>query len=125
MGTYANSADPVQTPQYAASDQGLRCLLTRVSMQNTVKVEVFTRNHDKYKWTHSTGLVVKRWVKGIIMQIKTQYLNDRGDIWRNKLQTDLQIVSHTMENIYNIFFKFYIIFQEPRYLSGLSAGLLI
>ena len=28
MGTEANSADPDQTPHYAASDQGLHCLLT-------------------------------------------------------------------------------------------------
>ena len=29
--TYTNSADSVQTPQNAASDQGLRCLLTGIS----------------------------------------------------------------------------------------------
>ena len=29
-GTYANSADPDQTPQNAVSDQGLHCLLTNV-----------------------------------------------------------------------------------------------
>ena len=28
LGTYANSADPVQMPQDTASDQGLLCLLT-------------------------------------------------------------------------------------------------
>ena len=27
FGTFANSADPDQTPQNAASDQGLHCLL--------------------------------------------------------------------------------------------------
>ena len=40
---YANSADPVQTPRNAASDQGLHYLLTGMSMQNTVKVKLFTR----------------------------------------------------------------------------------
>ena len=40
-GRYANMADPVQTPQYAASDHGLHSLRT---MQNTVKVKLFTRN---------------------------------------------------------------------------------
>ena len=28
---------PVQTPQHAASDQGLHYLLTEISMQNTIK----------------------------------------------------------------------------------------
>ena len=31
-GYYENSADPVQTPPNAASDQGLHCLLTEISM---------------------------------------------------------------------------------------------
>ena len=39
LETYANSADPVQTPQKAASDQDLHCLLTEISIQNTVKVK--------------------------------------------------------------------------------------
>ena len=33
LGYYANSADPVQTPPNAASDQGLHCLFTDISMQ--------------------------------------------------------------------------------------------
>ena len=33
LGTYSNSADPDQMPQYAASDQGLHCLLTGISVQ--------------------------------------------------------------------------------------------
>ena len=36
LGAYSNSADQVQMPQNAASDQGLHCLLTVSSMQNTV-----------------------------------------------------------------------------------------
>ena len=42
LGTYANSADPVQMPQNVASELGLHCLLTGISMQNTVKVKIFT-----------------------------------------------------------------------------------
>ena len=38
LGYFANSADPVQTPQMAASDQGLHCLLIGISMQNTIKM---------------------------------------------------------------------------------------
>ena len=33
----SNSADLVQTPQNAASDQGLYCLITGMSLKNTVK----------------------------------------------------------------------------------------
>ena len=44
MTYYANSADPVQMRQNAASDQGLHHLLTAVSIQNTVKMKIFTRN---------------------------------------------------------------------------------
>ena len=42
LGTYAKSADPDQTPQIAASDQDLHCVLTGISMQNTEKVKMFT-----------------------------------------------------------------------------------
>ena len=36
LGTYSNSADPGQMLQNAASDQGLYCLLTGISIQNSV-----------------------------------------------------------------------------------------
>ena len=39
FGTYANSADPDQTPQNAAPDQGLHCLLTGISIQNQIKMK--------------------------------------------------------------------------------------
>ena len=39
MRTYAYSADPLQTPQNAASDQGLHCLFSGISLQNTVKIK--------------------------------------------------------------------------------------
>ena len=42
MGTFANRADPVQTSQNAASDYGLYCLITGISMQNKVKLNIFT-----------------------------------------------------------------------------------
>ena len=38
LGYYAHSADPVLMPQNMASDQGLHCLLTAISMQNTMEV---------------------------------------------------------------------------------------
>ena len=47
LWTYANSADPVQMPQYATDcdiDQGLHCLLAGMSMQNTAKMKTSTRN---------------------------------------------------------------------------------
>ena len=44
LGTYSNSVDPVQMPQYAASDQGLPDFLTGISTQNTIKVKIFIRN---------------------------------------------------------------------------------
>ena len=37
LGYYAHRVDPVQMPQNVASDQDLFCLLTKNSMQNTVK----------------------------------------------------------------------------------------
>ena len=39
LGYYANSADPIQMPPNAASDQGLHCLQTEISMENTVKMK--------------------------------------------------------------------------------------
>ena len=39
---YVNSADPVQTPQNAASELGQHCLLTEISMENTVKMKAST-----------------------------------------------------------------------------------
>ena len=36
-GTSANSADPNQTPQYAAPDQGLHCLLTLQKVKGEMK----------------------------------------------------------------------------------------
>ena len=44
MGTYANSADPVQKLSLAASNQGLHCLLVQTFLQNTIKVKTTTRN---------------------------------------------------------------------------------
>ena len=44
MGTYANNAEPDQTPQNAASDQDLHCCHTVISRQNIIKVETFTSN---------------------------------------------------------------------------------
>ena len=38
---YANSADPDQTPQSAASDQGLHCLLTECSIKIRIKNEKY------------------------------------------------------------------------------------
>ena len=35
--SYANSADPDQTPQYVASDQNLQCLQTGFSTKNRIK----------------------------------------------------------------------------------------
>ena len=35
----ANGADPDQTPQNAASDKGLHCLLTGISIQNRTKMK--------------------------------------------------------------------------------------
>ena len=42
FGYYADSADPVQSQQNVASDQGLHCLLTGISMLNTVKLKAST-----------------------------------------------------------------------------------
>ena len=57
LETYANSADQVQMLQNAASDQGLHCLLTRISVLITLKLNIFTRNvkcktKKNKKWTN-------------------------------------------------------------------------
>ena len=49
--TFANRADPDQMLQNAASDQGLHCSFTGISVQNTLKVKAFTRNPYSKKWT--------------------------------------------------------------------------
>ena len=43
--TYANSADPERTPHNAESDQGLHCLLTKISIRNQINQV----NMKKYK----------------------------------------------------------------------------
>ena len=53
MGVYANSEDPVQTSHSVVSDQDQHCLLTGISMENTIKMKAFTRNPQKKKWTDS------------------------------------------------------------------------
>ena len=40
-GTWANSGDPDQTPQYAASGQGLHWMLTECSIQILIKKEKY------------------------------------------------------------------------------------
>ena len=42
FGTSANSAEPDQTPQNAASDQGLHCLLTNWSFLIRIKMKITT-----------------------------------------------------------------------------------
>ena len=37
FGTWANSTDPDETPQNAASHLGLHCLLTGISIKNEIK----------------------------------------------------------------------------------------
>ena len=44
LGYNANSADPLQMPLFAASEVGLHCLLTVMSMRNTVKLKTATKN---------------------------------------------------------------------------------
>ena len=39
LGTLENSADPDETPQNAASDHGLHCLLTWISIKNKIKMK--------------------------------------------------------------------------------------
>ena len=51
FGTYANSADPDQRPQSAASDQGLHCLLTGIAIKNMLRMKNDTRHPLNEKWT--------------------------------------------------------------------------
>ena len=44
FGTYANSVDPDQRPQNAASDQGLHCLLTGIAIKNMLRMKNDTRH---------------------------------------------------------------------------------
>ena len=45
FGTYVNSADPDQMSQNAASDQGLHCLLTGMSIRNRLKMKSTPNTH--------------------------------------------------------------------------------
>ena len=42
--TQANSADPDRTPQNAATDQGLHCLHTGISIKSRIKMKKYTRH---------------------------------------------------------------------------------
>ena len=56
--TKAKSADPGQTPQNAASDQGLHCLLTELSIEILINMKNPPQQPFKRKWTgqiNSTG----------------------------------------------------------------------
>ena len=64
--TQANIADPVQTPQNAASDQGLHCLLTDISMQNTI--------------TMKTSARIPSTCNGLIQMLKTDKFTDQRRI---------------------------------------------
>ena len=51
-------------PQNAASDQGLHCLLTGISIRNRIKMKKYTR-HPKF----GNGLVQLIWMNGSTRQI--------------------------------------------------------
>ena len=51
---YVNSAYPDQTPQNAASDQGLHCLLTECPIKFEYKIKNTTQEPFKRKWTYPT-----------------------------------------------------------------------
>ena len=57
MGHLTNSADPDQTPQNAASDQGLHCLLIDCSIRILIKMKNTTQQPLTFKWT---GIIDKR-----------------------------------------------------------------
>ena len=65
LGTYTNSADPVQMPHFAVSDQVLHYLLTKISKQNTLKVITFLETPKNYKWTHLNKSNGQRRVKQV------------------------------------------------------------
>ena len=50
-GTLANSAEPDQTPQNAASDQVFHCLFTECPMKMLLKTKNTTQQPLKRKWT--------------------------------------------------------------------------
>ena len=50
-GAWANSGDPDQTPQNAASDQGLNCFLAENSIEIWIKMKNSTQQPFKRKWT--------------------------------------------------------------------------
>ena len=67
MGYYANSADPVQMPQIAASEQDQHCLLTVISMQNTVKIKAGipkTRN-GHIQMIRTDKSTSQKWIKAM------------------------------------------------------------
>ena len=44
FGYYASSAEPVQMPPSGASDRGLHCLISEITMENAVKIKTKTTN---------------------------------------------------------------------------------
>ena len=51
-GTLANSVDPDQTPQNAASDQGQHCLHNIQECMQHITIVKLARHHFYWKWTH-------------------------------------------------------------------------
>ena len=79
MGYDAKSADPDQTPLYTASDQGLHCLFTVISMQNNVTTKnplgtrIITNELSKaLVWT-------SRLVKNRLKRVYTQGINESAN----------------------------------------------
>ena len=62
LGSYANSADPVQMPQNAASELGLHCLLTGISMQKHSKRKDIQHQNPKIR---NGQIQIKRMDKSI------------------------------------------------------------
>ena len=62
LGHYTNSADPVQMPQNAASDQDQHCLLTGISTENAAEVKKTSTKEHKTR-------------NGLIQMSPMQYYN--------------------------------------------------
>ena len=95
MEKYTNSTHPVETPQKAASDRSKHCLLTDITMQNTIKKKSFyqkslnletgsslkiRRRSPLVKQGLISGMVTRddyilRTIKSIFFQVKSKGLS--------------------------------------------------
>ena len=95
------SVDPDQTPQNAASDQGLHCLHTGISIKNKIRMQKYTRHALKVQ-----SIWMAESIRHIcVLQWKTTLATGQGKVRKESLTSQDQGKSRWQKTL--VFFKIY------------------